>query len=74
VVGMGTSPSSISRLMRSITSSGGVYTGFMNSLEPRGCPTNFDMIWLERGMVSLVVVAQGCCGHEILTTDRGTKA
>jgi hypothetical protein len=58
VVGMGTSPSSMSKLMRSITSSGGACTGFVDNLESRDCPVKSDAMWLDRGMVSLVVVAQ----------------
>jgi hypothetical protein len=44
VVGMGTSPSSMSRLIRSITSSGGAGAGFVDSLEPKGCPAKSDVM------------------------------
>jgi hypothetical protein len=56
VVCMGTSPSSMSRSIRSITSSGGTCAGFVDSLEPKGYPAKSDVVWLDRGTVSLVVV------------------
>jgi hypothetical protein len=57
VDGIGTSLSSMSKSMRSITSSGGAYTGFVDNLDPRDCPANSNTMWSERGTVSLVVVA-----------------
>jgi hypothetical protein len=56
VVGMETSPSSMSRSIRSITSSGGACAGFVDSLEPRGYPAKSNAIQSDRGTVSLVVV------------------
>jgi hypothetical protein len=44
VVGIGTSLSSISRLIRSITSSGGACIGFVDNLDPRGCPVNSNVM------------------------------
>jgi hypothetical protein len=57
VVGIRTSLSSMSKLMRSITFSRDACMGFMDNLDPRDCPTNSDVMQLERGTVSLVVVA-----------------
>jgi hypothetical protein len=56
VVGMWTSPSSMSRLIRSITSSGGSGAGFVDSLEPKGYPAKSDAMWSDRETVFLVVV------------------
>jgi hypothetical protein len=56
VVGMGTSLSSMSKSIRSITSSGGACAGFMDSLEPKGCPVKSNAMQSDRGTVSLVVV------------------
>jgi hypothetical protein len=56
MVGIGTSPSSISKLIRSITSSRGTCARFVDSLEPKGCPVKSDAMWSDRGTVSLVVV------------------
>jgi hypothetical protein len=56
VVCMGASPSSMSRSIRSITSSGGACAGFVDSLEPNGCPAKSDAMQSDRGTVSLVVV------------------
>jgi hypothetical protein len=56
VVGMVTSPSSMSRLIRSITSSRGACAGFVDRLEPRGCPVKSDAMRSDRETVSLVVV------------------
>jgi hypothetical protein len=56
VVGMGTSLSSMSKSIRSITSSGGACAGFVDSLKPKGCPAKSNAMWSDRGTVSLVVV------------------
>jgi hypothetical protein len=56
VVGIGTSPSSMSKSIRSITSSGGTCAGFVDSLKPKGCPAKSDTMWSDRGTVSLVVM------------------
>jgi hypothetical protein len=56
LVCMGTSPSSMSKSIRSITSSGGAYAGFMDSLEPNDYPAKSDAMQSDRGTVSLVVV------------------
>jgi hypothetical protein len=53
MVCMGTSLSSMSRLIRSITSSGGAYAGFVDSLEPKDCPAKSDTMQSDRGTVSL---------------------
>jgi hypothetical protein len=42
VVGIGTSLSSMSRSIRSITSSGGAYIGFIDNLDPRGLLQTVD--------------------------------
>jgi hypothetical protein len=56
MVGIGTSPSSMLKLIRSITSSGGACAGFVDSLKPKGCPAKSDAMRSDRGIVSLVVV------------------
>jgi hypothetical protein len=56
MVGMGTFPPSMSKSIRSITSSGGACAGFVDSLEPKGCPAKSDIMWSDSGTVSLVVV------------------
>jgi hypothetical protein len=52
MVGMGTSPSSMSKLIRSITSIGDACA----SLKPKGCPAKSDAIRSDRGTVSLMVM------------------
>jgi ketopantoate hydroxymethyltransferase len=58
MVGTGTSPSSMSKSIRSITSSGDAYMGFVDSLEPRGYPAKSNAMQSDRGTVSLVVVTR----------------